>query len=185
MTRDFSAARNPTGNTVPSVIGTSPKMSPGRRSPTTRSIPSTSLTASMRPSSTAKRARSPASWAAYSPGTRLISAAARESRSRSAASSAAKAVIPRISSGVTTRTTLLSSRPFSQVAHHHRPVEAWDSEAMPESSIMRARCPTDPRHAGCRRRAEARRLAWISARPRIARRHRPRGSGLRWRHAAP
>ena len=29
MTRDFSAARNPTGNTVPSVIGTSPKMSPG------------------------------------------------------------------------------------------------------------------------------------------------------------
>ena len=30
MTRDVSAARNPTGNTVPSVIGTSPKMSPGR-----------------------------------------------------------------------------------------------------------------------------------------------------------
>ena len=29
MTRDFSAARNPTGNTVPSVIGTSPNSSPG------------------------------------------------------------------------------------------------------------------------------------------------------------
>ena len=29
MTRDGSAARNPTGNTVPSAIGTSPKMSPG------------------------------------------------------------------------------------------------------------------------------------------------------------
>ena len=29
MTRDGSAARNPTGNTVPSVIGTSPKTSPG------------------------------------------------------------------------------------------------------------------------------------------------------------
>ena len=29
MTRDFSAARNPTGKTVPSTIGTSPKMSPG------------------------------------------------------------------------------------------------------------------------------------------------------------
>ena len=29
MTRDASAARNPTGNTVPSVIGTSPKTSPG------------------------------------------------------------------------------------------------------------------------------------------------------------
>ena len=52
MTRELSAARKPTGNTVPSTIGTSPKMSPGRRSPTTRSIPSTSLTASMRPSST-------------------------------------------------------------------------------------------------------------------------------------
>ena len=56
MTRDFSAARNPAGNTVPSVIGTSPKISPGPRSPTTRSIPSTSLVASMRPSSTAKSA---------------------------------------------------------------------------------------------------------------------------------
>ena len=62
-------------------------MSPGWRSPTTRSIPSTSLTASMRPSSTAKSARSSPSCAAYSPGMRLMSAATRESRSRSAASS--------------------------------------------------------------------------------------------------
>ena len=38
ITRDGSEARNPTGNTVPSTIGTSPKTSPGRRSPTTRSI---------------------------------------------------------------------------------------------------------------------------------------------------
>ena len=29
MTRDASAARKPTGKTVPSAIGTSPKMSPG------------------------------------------------------------------------------------------------------------------------------------------------------------
>ena len=59
---------SPTGKTVPSVIGTSPKMSPGCRSPTTRSMPSRSWTASMRPSSTAKSARSPPSSAAYSPG---------------------------------------------------------------------------------------------------------------------
>ena len=43
MTREASAARNPTGKTVPSVIGTSPKTSPGSRSPTTRSIPSVEL----------------------------------------------------------------------------------------------------------------------------------------------
>src|SRR5262249_40550727 len=49
ITRDGSAARNPTGNSDPSVIGTSPKMSPGCRSPTTRSTPSTSFTASIRP----------------------------------------------------------------------------------------------------------------------------------------
>src|SRR5947208_17024604 len=42
MTRDASAARKPTGNTVPSTIGTSPKTSPTPRSPRTRSIPSTS-----------------------------------------------------------------------------------------------------------------------------------------------
>jgi len=33
MTREGSAARNPPGNDVPRVIGTSPKMSPGRRWP--------------------------------------------------------------------------------------------------------------------------------------------------------
>ena len=67
MTRDGSAARKPTGKTVPSAIGTSPKISPGWRSPTTRTIPSTFLTASMRPSMTAKSARSLASGAANSP----------------------------------------------------------------------------------------------------------------------
>ena len=92
MTREASAARKPTGNTVPSVIGTSPKTSPGCRSPTTRSIPSTSLTASIRPSSRPKSARPPPSCTAYSPGTSRMSAAARESRSRSAASSSAKIV---------------------------------------------------------------------------------------------
>src|SRR5438067_9219768 len=111
MTRDFSAARNPTGNTVPSVIGTSPNMSPRRRSPTTRSIPSTNLTASIRPSSTAKSARSPPWSAAYSPGTRLISAAARESRSRSAGPSAAKTLSPPISSVVTMTGTRVARRP--------------------------------------------------------------------------
>src|SRR5215210_5386969 len=105
MIRDFSAARNPTGNTVPSTIGTSPKSSPGPRSPTTRPIPSTSLTASMRPSSTAKSARSPPSCAAYSPGMRATSAAARESRSRSAPPRPAKIPMAPISSVVTmTRT---------------------------------------------------------------------------------
>ena len=58
-------------------------------------------TASMRPASTAKSARSLPSGAAYSPGTRLMSAAARESRSSSSAPSAAKIVTPAISSGVT------------------------------------------------------------------------------------
>ena len=106
MMRDFSAARKPTGNTVPSAIGTSPKMSPGRRSPTTRSIPSTSLTGSMRPSSTAKSARSAPSWAAYSPGTRVMSAATLESRSRPSASRAAKTVTAPISSAVTMNDTV-------------------------------------------------------------------------------
>src|SRR5436190_9021188 len=111
MTRETSAARKPTGNTVPRAIGTSPNMSPGRRSPTTRSIPSTNLTASIRPSSTAKSARSPPWSAAYSPGTRLISAAARESRSRSAGPSAAKTLIPPISSVVTMTGTRAATRP--------------------------------------------------------------------------
>src|ERR687893_2079040 len=101
MTRDGSEARKPTGNTVPSVIGTSPKTSPGRRSPSTRSIPSTSLVGSMRPSSTANRARSAPSGAAYSPATRLTSAATRASRSHWAGSRPAKSVTPAISSGVT------------------------------------------------------------------------------------
>ena len=68
MTREGSAARKPTGKTVPSVIGTSPKMSPGLRTPTTRAMPSACLTGSIRPSSTAKSARSLPSSAAYSPG---------------------------------------------------------------------------------------------------------------------
>src|SRR5829696_5225366 len=102
MTRDASAARKPTGKTVPSAIGTSPKMSPGCRSPTTRSIPSTSLTGSMRPSSTANSARSPPSCAAYSPPTRLMSAATRESCWRCSTSSDANSGTAPISSVVTT-----------------------------------------------------------------------------------
>ena len=58
MTRDGSAARKPLGNAVPRAIGTSPKIVPGSRSPSVRSIPSTSLTTSIRPASTAKSARS-------------------------------------------------------------------------------------------------------------------------------
>ena len=56
----------------------------------------------MRPSSTANSARSAPACAANSPTTRLMSAAARESRSRSVASSAAKTSIRPISSVVTT-----------------------------------------------------------------------------------
>ena len=68
-TRDGSAARKPTGNTVPSAIGTSPKMSPGSRWPTTRSMPSIVLDGARcgpRARRTA-RARRPRG-AAYSPG---------------------------------------------------------------------------------------------------------------------
>ena len=101
MTRVASAARKPTGNTVASTIGTSPKMSPGLRTPTTRSMPSMCLTASMRPARTANSARSLPWGAAYSPAVRLMSAAARDSCSRSAAPSAAKTVTCAISSGVT------------------------------------------------------------------------------------
>ena len=67
ITRVGSAARKPTGNTVPSTIGTSPKMSPGSRLPSTRSTPSTPRTGSIRPSITANNARSSPSCAAYSP----------------------------------------------------------------------------------------------------------------------
>ena len=102
MTRDGSAARKPTGKTVPSVIGTSPKMSPGLRTPTTRAMPSACLTGSIRPSSTANSARSLPSSAAYSPSTRLMSAAARDSRSRCASSSPANSGILLSSSAVTT-----------------------------------------------------------------------------------
>ncbi len=91
MTRVRSAARKPTGKTVPSAIGTSPNRSPGLRSPTTFGTPSTDLTASMRPSMTANSARSAPSWAAYSPSSRTTSAAERESRSSSARPSLAKA----------------------------------------------------------------------------------------------
>ena len=102
MTRDGSAARKPTGKTVPSVIGTSPKMSPGLRTPTTRAMPSLCLTGSILPSSTAKSARSLPSSAAYSPATRLMSAAARDSRARCCSSSPEKSGIRAISSDVTT-----------------------------------------------------------------------------------
>ena len=90
ITRDGSAARNPTGNTVPSVIGTSPISSPGLRSPTTRGIPSTSFTTSIWPSSKANSARPSPSCAAYSPAARLMSAAARARRSRLSGLRAAK-----------------------------------------------------------------------------------------------
>src|SRR5919109_3622303 len=123
MTRDFSAARNPAGNTVPSVIGTSPKISPGLRSPTTRSIPSTSFVASMRPSSTAKSAPSPPSCAAYSPGTRLTSAAARLSRSQLPEFRPAKTSTRRISSAVTIW------RNATEWEHEHRDEREQDEVA--------------------------------------------------------
>ena len=96
-------ARKPLGNDVPSVIGTSPKIAPGTRSPSTRSIPSTTLTTSMLPSSTTKSARSSPSCTAYSPAARLMSADVRESRSRSAAVSDANSGTSAISSLVTMR----------------------------------------------------------------------------------
>ena len=74
---------------------------PGLRTPTTRSMPSICWTGSMRPSRTANNARSPPWGAAYSPGTRLMSAAARERRSRADASSPANSPISPISSAVT------------------------------------------------------------------------------------
>src|SRR5215475_328981 len=76
-------------------------MSPGRRSPTTRSTPSTVLTTSIRPSRTAKRAGSAPSLAASSPGTRVTSAADRAIRSCSWASSSAKTSTRATSSAVT------------------------------------------------------------------------------------
>jgi len=85
-------------------------------------MPSTSLTGSMRPSTTAKRARSPPSCTAYSPGTRLISAAVRESRFRSAGPSAAKILISPISSVVTMAGDPVAMTFVTQpsVAHHER-----------------------------------------------------------------
>ena len=76
------------------------------RSPTTRSTPSTSLTASIRPSSTPNSARSSPSCAAYSPGMSAMSAATRQRRSHSAGREVRRT--PRtdaISSGVTMRAT--------------------------------------------------------------------------------
>ena len=68
MTREGSAARYAPGNGVPSAIGTSPKMVPGTRQPSLRSLPLTTFTTSILPASTAKSAGSPPSWTAYSPG---------------------------------------------------------------------------------------------------------------------
>ena len=53
MTREGSDARYPPTNTVPKAIGTSPKMVPGTRQPSVRSMPSNSLTTSILPVSTA------------------------------------------------------------------------------------------------------------------------------------
>ena len=63
-TRVLPAARNPTGNTVPSVSGTSPNTSPTERVPTTCSMPSTIRIASIPPSRTPKSARSSPTWTA-------------------------------------------------------------------------------------------------------------------------
>ena len=82
---------------VPSTIGTSPNSSPASRPPTTRSTPSWSSTASILPSSTAKSARSSPSCAAYSPGSRQMSAASSARRSASCSPSSAKIEIWRIS----------------------------------------------------------------------------------------
>ena len=93
ITRDGSEARNPTGNTVPSAIGTSPKMSPGSRLPTIRSTPSTIWTTSMHPSNRPNSARSEPCCAAYSPVVSAMSAAARASCVRSSSPSSAKIVM--------------------------------------------------------------------------------------------
>jgi hypothetical protein len=79
--------------------------------PTTFSIPSTSLIGSIRPSSNANSARSSPSFAAYSPGARLISAATRESRSRAPGSRVEKTVIAAISSAVTMDGTIAGGGP--------------------------------------------------------------------------
>jgi hypothetical protein len=67
-TREGSTARNAAGNRVPSVIGTSPKITPGTRQPTCCSTPSVILVASIFPETTANSARSSSSCTAYSPG---------------------------------------------------------------------------------------------------------------------
>src|SRR3954467_15761850 len=56
MTRAGAAARKPTGKTVPRLMGTSPKISPASRTPTTRSTPSARCTGSIPPPSTAETA---------------------------------------------------------------------------------------------------------------------------------
>ena len=73
-------------------------------------MPSNSLTTSILPDSTAKSARSPPSCTAYSPGPRVMSAAVRASRSRSAAERPANSGTLAISSAVTMR--LLHARNY-------------------------------------------------------------------------
>src|SRR5262249_44490206 len=94
-------------------------MAPTSRSPTIRSIPSSTRTASIRPERTPNSARSSPAFAAYSPGARLMSAAARASRSRASASSVAKTSNPPISSAVTT------ARDTSSVPTSYRGVTVW------------------------------------------------------------
>src|SRR4051812_27333846 len=78
----------------------------------------------MRPSRTAKRACPAPCGAAYSPATRLMSAATRESCLRCAGPSAAKSGTAAISSGVTTYGDALPTRFASDVREHreHAPV---------------------------------------------------------------
>src|SRR5262249_17360624 len=67
-TRVVSVARNPPGWSGPNAIAISAKTSPGFRSPITPSTPSTSLSTSIRRSSTPNSARASPSCTATSPG---------------------------------------------------------------------------------------------------------------------
>ena len=105
-TRERSASHGTRrGRTVPSVIGTSPKQSPGPPLPDDPLDAVVALrTASISPSSTANSARSSTLVRPRTPpGARLTSAAAFARRSWCSGSSAAKAVTVRTSSAVITR----------------------------------------------------------------------------------
>src|SRR5580693_2908823 len=100
ITREGMDARWPPGNGVPRVSGASPNMVPGMRQPNVRSTPSISLTTSILPEITAKRARPPPSCTANSPASRCKSAAVSARRPRSTSETVENSGIARTSSTV-------------------------------------------------------------------------------------